>query len=89
VPILGDLPLLGGIFRSISNSDVQSKLYVFVRAEIIRPSEALAGQHDELERISERNRIAFEKHEQEFQEYQSWPGIKPKPTEPEKVLNAH
>jgi general secretion pathway protein D len=88
VPILGDLPLVGGLFRSISNSDVQSKLYVFVRAEIIRPSEALAGTNDELEKISEQNRAAFEKHEQEFQNYQSWPGIKSKPIDPEKVLNA-
>jgi len=89
VPILGDLPLVGGIFRSISNSDVQSKLYVFVRAEIIRPAEAIAGTHEDLERISEQNRSDFEKHEKEFQEYQSWPGIKANPTDPEKVLDAH
>jgi hypothetical protein len=62
---------------------------VFVRAEIIRPGEALADTHDDLERISERSRAAFEKHEDEFQGYQSWPGIKPKPTDPEKVLDAH
>jgi type II secretory pathway component GspD/PulD (secretin) len=89
VPILGDLPLVGGIFRSISNSDVQSKLYVFVRAEIIRPVEAIAGTHEDLERISEQNRSDFEKHEKEFQQYESWPGIKPSPTDPEKVLEAH
>ncbi|OHB80221.1 MAG: hypothetical protein A2Z25_08475 [Planctomycetes bacterium RBG_16_55_9] len=89
VPILGDLPLVGGAFRSVSNSNVQSKLYVFVRAEIIRPAEALAGTHEDLKRISEQNRTAFEEHEEEFQAYQYWPGIKPKPTDPEKVLDAH
>ncbi|MHC4438324.1 MAG: type II secretion system protein GspD, partial [Planctomycetota bacterium] len=89
VPILSDLPLIGGAFRSISNSDVQSKLYVFVRAEIIRPAEAIAGTHEDLERISEQNRSDFEKHEEEFQKYQSWPGIKPHPTDPEKVLDSH
>jgi len=89
VPILGDLPLVGGIFRSISNSDVQSKLYVFVRAEIIRPVEAIAGTHEDLERISEQNRSDFEKHEEEFQKYQSWPGVKARPIDPEKVLDAH
>jgi type II secretory pathway component GspD/PulD (secretin) len=89
VPILGDLPLVGGLFRSISNSDVQSKLYVFVRAEIIRPVEAIAGTHEDLERISKQNRSDFEKHEEEFQKYQSWPGIKARPTDPEKVLDAH
>lgn len=89
VPLLGDLPLVGGAFRNISNSDIQNKLYVFVRAEIIRPAEALAGTLEDLERISEQNRAAFEKHEEEFQRYQDWPGIKPKPTDPEKALDSH
>jgi len=62
---------------------------VFVRAEIIRPVEAIAGTHEDLERISEQNRTAFEKHEEEFQDYQYWPGIKPGPTESEKVLDAN
>lgn len=89
VPILGDLPLIGLLFRSLTHSDVQSKLYVFVRAEIIRPAEALAAAHTDLERISEQNRAAFEKHEEEFQNYEDWPGIKPEPIGPEKVLEAH
>jgi type II secretory pathway component GspD/PulD (secretin) len=88
VPILGDLPLLGGLFRSVNNKDTQSKLYVFVKAEIIRPADTLAGGMKDLETISERNRIAFEEHEREFQEYQNWPGIEPKPVEPVKVLEA-
>jgi len=33
VPILGDIPLIGGLFRSINNEDTQSKLYVFVKAK--------------------------------------------------------
>lgn len=89
VPILGDLPLVGILFRSVARSDIQSKLYVFVRAEIIRPAEVLAGAQKDLERISERNRAAFEKHEEEFQSYQDWPGIKPEPVDPEKVLEVH
>lgn len=88
VPILGDLPLVGGVFRSVANSDIQSKLYVFVRAEIIRPTDALAETPGDLERISERNRTAFEEHEAEFQGYQNWPGIKPKPIKPRSVLEA-
>jgi general secretion pathway protein D len=86
VPILGDLPIVGGLFRSISNSDIQSKLYVFVRAEIIRPTGGLPQGKDDLEIISERNREAFEKHELEFQNHRDWPGIKPKPVDPKKVL---
>jgi len=87
VPLLGDIPLLGGLFRSTSNSDIQKNLYVFVKAEIIRPADAGFAQSD-LERISERNREAFEKHEIEFQEYHDWPGLKPKAMKPFKVLEA-
>jgi type II secretory pathway component GspD/PulD (secretin) len=87
VPILGDLPLLGGLFRSTSNSDIQRNLYVFVKAEIIRPPQEGLAQVD-LERISERNRSAFEQHEEEFQKYHDWPGIKPKTMKPDKVLDA-
>jgi len=87
VPILGNIPLLGGLFRSTSNSDLQRHLYVFVKAEIIKPDEeGLVG--DDLARISERNREAFEKHEIEFQDYHDWPGIKPKAMRPFKVLDA-
>ena len=87
VPILGDLPLVGGLFRGFSNKDIQNKLYIFVRAEIVRPEDTLAAIQDNLKRISDRNREAFERHEKEFQDYQSWPGVAPKPTTPEKVLD--
>ena len=86
VPLLGDIPLVGGLFRSTSTSDSQRKLYVFVKAEIIRPAETAVAGLPDLEKISERNRMAFEKHEAEFQGYQIWPGIKPKPVEPVKIL---
>jgi len=87
VPLLGDIPLVGGLFRSTSNSVDDSKLYVFVRANILRPEETLAGL-PELERISERSRAAFEESEQKFQNHQDWPGIKPKPVDPVRVLDA-
>ncbi len=87
VPILGDIPLVGGLFRSASNSDIQRNLYVFVKAEIIKPETiglAQGGMHS----ISERNRDSFEKRETEFQEYNDWPGISPKNMDPLKVLDA-
>ncbi len=86
VPILGDIPLFGALFRGLSNKDIQNKLYIFVRAEIIRPEETLALLNENLKRISEQNREAFERHESEFQDYRGWPGVKPKPTDPGKVL---
>jgi general secretion pathway protein D len=88
IPLLGDIPLVGGLFRSVSTSDSQRKLYLFVKAEIIRPAESAVAGLPDLERISQRDRLAFEKHEAEFQNYQDWPGIKPKPVEPFKVLEA-
>jgi general secretion pathway protein D len=87
VPILGDIPFIGGLFRSTSNNDTQKNLYVFVKAEIIRPDEGGFANSD-LTRISDRNREAFERHEIEFQEYHDWPGVKPKRMTPFKVLDA-
>ncbi len=87
VPLLGDLPLLGGLFRNTSNSDRSSNLYVFVKAHILRPDDTVAGLPD-LERMSDRNRISFERLEDEFQNYEDWPGFKSKPMEPFKVLSA-
>jgi len=88
VPLLGDLPLVGGLFRSISNSDIQSKLYVFVRAEIIRPAAGRPRGSADVDLASQENWRAFEKHELEFQNYQSWPGVPPRPVDPRQVLEA-
>jgi general secretion pathway protein D len=87
VPLLGDIPLVGGLFRSTSDSADDSKLYIFVKANILRPEAALSGL-TELEKISERNRNALEENEEKFQKYEDWPGIKPRPVDPVKVLDA-
>lgn len=88
VPLLGDIPIIGGLFRSIDNEDTQSKLYVFVKAEVIRPAETAEHSMRDLEAISERNRMAFERHELEFQRHEDWPGIHPTPVDPPRVLDA-
>jgi general secretion pathway protein D len=87
VPFLGDIPLVGGLFRTIDNTSTQTKLYVFVKANILRPSETVAGLPD-LEKISDRHRAAVEDSERRFQEYQDWPGVEPEPMEPLRVLEA-
>ena len=87
IPLLGDIPLIGGLFRSTANTDSQSRLYVFVKAHILRPGEELTGESD-IEVVSKKNRAAFEEYEQKFQELEDWPGIKPKPMTPLKVLEA-
>ncbi len=85
VPLLGDIPFIGGLFRTTSNQDDQSRLYVFVRATIIRPGEEVTGVSD-IEMVSAKNRATFEKYEAEMQQYEDWPGIKPKPMDPLKIL---
>lgn len=85
MPLLGDVPLLGGFFRSTSNTDDESRLYVFLKANILRPDETAMGL-PELERISEKNRTAFETFEERFQKYENWPGIKNRPMDPSQVL---
>jgi type II secretory pathway component GspD/PulD (secretin) len=87
VPLLGDIPLVGALFRNTSDSVTDSKLYVFVKANILRPEATLEGL-SEIEKISERNRAAFEKNEEMFQKYDDVPGIKSTPVDPEKVLDA-
>jgi type II secretory pathway component GspD/PulD (secretin) len=87
VPLIGDVPIIGGLFRSTGNEDRESKLYIFVKANILRPNEAVAGL-PELEKISDRNRMAFEDFEEQFQQHEDWPGIKPKPMHPLNILEA-
>ncbi|MBN2019856.1 MAG: hypothetical protein JW749_06490 [Sedimentisphaerales bacterium] len=87
IPLLGDIPIVGGLFRSTANTVNDSKLYVFVKANILRPESGIMGL-PELERISERNRAAFEGAEDKFQKHEDWPGIKPKPVDPLRVLDA-
>jgi len=85
VPILGDIPLVGMLFRSVNNSDVESKLYVFLKANIVRPT--TEGRLRDLQTISQKHREAFEKGEETFQTHQDLPGIKPKPVPPTNVLD--
>ena len=85
VPFFGDIPLVGGLFRSVNNKDIQSKLYIFVKAYILRPGETGEGLPD-LVRESGKFREAFEDSEKEFQEYEEWPGRESPPLNPLKVL---
>ncbi len=85
VPILGDIPLVGGLFRNVSNIDTQNRLYVFVKANVLRPVSEITEESDII-KISKQNRAKFESYEKQMQEYEDWPGIKPKPMDPVKIL---
>jgi len=86
VPLLGDVPIVGGLFRKIDDSSTQKKLYVFVKANILRPSEGEKGLSD-IKVISEKNKAAFEKSETAIHTYEALPGIKPQPMNPLHVLD--
>ncbi|MHC4132768.1 MAG: secretin N-terminal domain-containing protein [Planctomycetota bacterium] len=87
VPILGDLPLIGGLFREVKRAGSQDKLYIFVKAHILRPGADIALA--DLKEASNENRRAFEKLETEMEKYEIWPGIKPKPMDPVSVLEEY
>jgi type II secretory pathway component GspD/PulD (secretin) len=91
VPLLGDIPIVGALFRSVTSGTTpgttDSKLYIFVKANILRPQEMLGKlKLPELESISDRSKKAFEKSEDKFQSYESLPGVKSKPLYPAKIL---
>jgi type II secretory pathway component GspD/PulD (secretin)/beta-lactamase regulating signal transducer with metallopeptidase domain len=48
VPLLGDLPLVGGLFRSQTENSVKKQLMVFVTATIVDPAGNRAHSDDEL-----------------------------------------
>lgn len=85
IPIIGDIPLVGGLFRSSDKSDEQKRLYIFVKAHILRPGEELIGTSD-IEKVSLKNRRAFEELEKKFQEFEETPGTKPNPMDPLQIL---
>ncbi|OHB58958.1 MAG: hypothetical protein A2Y07_04760 [Planctomycetes bacterium GWF2_50_10] len=85
IPLLGDIPIVGALFRSADNQDAETKLYVFVKAYVLRPSEKTRGL-PQLEAISRESRSAFEKSEKKFQNVQTIPGIPSKPWDPVHVL---
>jgi type II secretory pathway component GspD/PulD (secretin) len=87
VPLLGDIPIAGALFRGVNNNIDDTHLYVFVKANILRPDDT-AGGLAQLKQISERNRAGFEESELAFQAHQDIPGIEPEPVDPLRVLEA-
>ena len=85
VPLLGDVPVVGTLFRSSLKTDLGSKLYIFVKANIIRPEDSQGIT--QIKKISKENRDEFEKAEAKFQKYEMSPSVEELPMEPERVLD--
>ena len=62
VPFLGDVPIVGGLFKNTDNLDSQDRLYVFLKAHIIRPGEKVMGE-SQMRIVSLKNRAEVEKQE--------------------------
>jgi len=84
VPVLGDIPVAGALFRSVDNSNTDRRLYIFVKANILRPD--VAKGLKQLKDISKKSQVEFESYETRFQNHESFPGIKPDPVDPTHVL---
>jgi len=48
-PILGDIPILGNLFKDKTKTKVESNLYIFIRPSIIKPN--FEGQPDEYTQL--------------------------------------
>jgi len=76
IPLLGDIPLLGALFRSVNRTENQGVLYVFVKANIVNdPNFA------DLHELTDQNTQKLEDIEKEYNRQSIIPGIKERPRE--------
>jgi len=67
IPLLGDIPLLGNLFRSTDKSNTKTELLVFLTPRVVRdPDEARRLKEDELKRLSQPSQKTLDK---EFKRY--------------------
>jgi general secretion pathway protein D len=72
IPVLGDIPLLGWLFRNTSDETVKTNLYVFLTPRIIKnPGEALGifqRKKDQIDTIKEGEIRYYNKHSEKSEE---------------------
>ncbi len=83
VPLLGDIPLIGAAFRSVSQSNTRGSLYVFVKAQIARSidPDTLEDNFDDLDDLSEDHLIDYKKRKTNYKQQPIIPGIPRKESE--------
>jgi len=79
IPILGDIPLLGVLFRNTVKSQESGVLYVFVKANIVKDV-----NFEDLENITEESTIKLDKFELNYEKQSFIPGL---PNEPSGLRN--
>lgn len=71
VPLLGDIPLIGALFRKTTQSQLEGVLYVFVKANIVRDD-----NFEDLEELSEKNRLQLRGREDDYRKNSEFiPGL--------------
>ncbi len=69
VPVLGNVPLLGWLFRNKAEENVKTNLYIFITPRVIKnPEEAdriFKGKKEQIDTIKEGNIKFYEKHPSE------------------------
>ncbi|MCK4627515.1 MAG: hypothetical protein KAT56_00855 [Sedimentisphaerales bacterium] len=87
VPLLGDIPLIGAAFRSVSRTQSEAVLYVFVRAYIIRSDTEATRDFSDLDEMSEFDRQRLDRTEQGYKKQPIIPGIPEKERERRSALD--
>ena len=83
VPLLGDIPILGAVFRSVSKTSTSALLYVFVKAHIVRSDTPETLEFEDLDELSEKYRQQLRQQEQDYKHQTIIPGIPDAEREPE------
>lgn len=61
LPLLGDIPILGELFKSRSNSESKTELLVFLTPRVVRsPEESARLKNDEVQRLSKPSQKAMQ-----------------------------
>ncbi|MCK5271761.1 MAG: hypothetical protein KAJ52_04255, partial [Sedimentisphaerales bacterium] len=80
-------PLIGAAFRSVSRTQSEAVLYVFVRAYIIRSDTEATRDFSDLDEMSEFDRQRLDRTEQGYKKQPIIPGIPEKERERRSALD--
>ncbi|MBN2210319.1 MAG: hypothetical protein JW709_02880 [Sedimentisphaerales bacterium] len=87
IPLLGDIPFAGALFRNVSYSQNKNVLYVFVKANIIRSDKGGETSFEDLDILSEKHREKLRKLEKGYENLPIIPGIPADKKEDRSVLD--
>jgi len=75
IPLLGDLPLIGALFRNVTRSIDRGVLYVFIKANIVRSDTPETENFEDVDELSEKYRNKVKEDEINYQRQGVIPGL--------------